>query len=51
MFVNTHTLIAKSIVNNIDENKHFFINENHFIYGNIKPDLSSKYFFSIFFEK
>mgnify|MGYP001202340994 CR=1 FL=1 len=45
MFVNTHTLIAKSIVNNIDENKHFFLNENHFIYGNIKPDLSSKYFF------
>ena len=44
MFVNTHTLIAKSIVNNIDENKHFFLNENHFIYGNIKPDLSSKYF-------
>ena len=35
MFVNTHTLIAKSIVNNIDENKHFFLNENHFIYGNI----------------
>lgn len=25
MFVNTHTLIAKSIVNNIDENKHFFL--------------------------
>ena len=46
MFVNTHTLIAKSIVNNIDENKHFFLNENHFIYGNIKPDLSSKYFFN-----
>ena len=43
MFVNTHTLIAKSIVNNIDENKHFFLNENHFIYGNIKPDISSKY--------
>ena len=45
MLINTHTLIAKSIVNNIDTNKHFFINEKHFIYGNIKPDLSSKYFF------
>ncbi len=45
MFVNTHTLIAKSIINNINENKHFFVNEKHFIYGNIKPDLSSKYFF------
>ena len=44
MLINTHTLIAKSIVNNIDTNKHFFINEKHFIYGNIKPDLSSKYF-------
>ena len=45
MFVNTHTLIAKSIVDNIDEKKYFFISENNFIYGNIKPDLSSKYFF------
>ncbi len=45
MFMNTHTLIAKSLVNNIDSNKYFFINENHFIYGNIKPDLSSKYLF------
>ena len=46
MFVNTHTLIAKSIVDNIDEKKYFFISENNFIYGNIKPDLSYKYLFS-----
>ena len=44
MFVSTHTLISKSILNNIDKNKNFLVNENHFIYGNIKPDLSSKYF-------
>ena len=45
MFVSTHTLISKSIFDNIDKNKNFLINEKHFIYGNIKPDLSSKYFF------
>lgn len=44
MFINTHKLIAKSIIDNIDEDKNFFIDENHFIYGNIKPDLPSKYF-------
>lgn len=51
MFVNTHTLIAKSIVDNIDEKKYFFISENNFIYGNIKPDLSSKYFFKKHYMK
>lgn len=44
MFINTHKLIAKSIIDNIDEYKNFFIEENNFIYGNIKPDLPSKYF-------
>ena len=43
MFVNTHTLIGKSIVENINENKSFFISDKNFIYGNIKPDISSKY--------
>jgi hypothetical protein len=28
MFVNTHTLIAKSIINNINENKHFLLMKN-----------------------
>ena len=43
MFVNTHILIGKSIVENINENKSFFIIDKNFIYGNIKPDISSKY--------
>lgn len=43
MFVNTHILIGKSIVENINENKSFFISDKNFIYGNIKPDISSKY--------
>lgn len=43
MFVNTHILIGKSIVENIDQNKSFFISDKNFIYGNIKPDVSSKY--------
>lgn len=43
MFINTHILIGKSIVENINENKSFFISDKNFIYGNIKPDISSKY--------
>ena len=43
MFVNTHLLIGKSIVENISKNKSFFISDKNFIYGNIKPDVSSKY--------
>ena len=43
MFMNTHILIGKSIVENIDPNKSFFISDKNFIYGNIKPDVSSKY--------
>ncbi|MBC5996318.1 hypothetical protein EAI30_10465 [Romboutsia ilealis] len=43
MFVNTHILIGKSIVENINENKSFFMSDKNFIYGNIKPDISSKY--------
>ena len=43
MFVNTHLLIGKSLVENINENKSFFISDKNFIYGNIKPDISSKY--------
>lgn len=44
MFINTHLLIGNSIVNNIDKNKSFFISEKNFVYGNIKPDLPSKYY-------
>lgn len=43
MLMNTHFIMAKSILDNIDENKTFFISEKNFIYGNIKPDAFSKY--------
>lgn len=44
MFINTHLLIAQSIVDNLDKNKSFFLSEKNFIYGNIKPDLPSRYY-------
>lgn len=43
MFMNTHLVLGKSLNENIDETKSFFISEKNFIYGNIKPDISSKY--------
>lgn len=43
MFINTHLLIGKSLVENINDNKSFFISDKNFIYGNIKPDITSKY--------
>ena len=45
MLMSAHFLIANSILENIDNNKSFFISEKNFIYGNIKPDISSKYVF------
>lgn len=45
MLMNAHFLIAKSLFQNIDYNKSFFISEKNFIYGNIKPDSSPKYVF------
>lgn len=45
MLMNSHFLIAKSLLNNIDNNKLFFINEKHFIYGNLKPDAVPQYVF------
>ena len=45
MFINTHLLIGQSLVENINESKSFFISDKNFIYGNIKPDISSKYVF------
>lgn len=44
MFINTHLLIGKSLFKNIDNKKSFFISEKDFLYGNIKPDIPSKYF-------
>ncbi|WP_042273022.1 zinc dependent phospholipase C family protein [[Clostridium] dakarense] len=45
MLMNAHFLIAKSLLENIDPDKSFFVSEKNFIYGNIKPDSSSKYVF------
>lgn len=45
MLMNAHFLIAKSLLNNIDNTKIFFINEKHFIYGNLKPDAVPQYVF------
>ena len=43
MLINTHYIISKSILENLESHKSFFISEKNFIYGNIKPDISSKY--------
>ena len=43
MFVNTHLLIGRSLIENINDNRSFFLSDKNFIYGNIKPDVSSKY--------
>lgn len=43
MLINTHFIISKSVLDNLDSNKSFFLSEKNFIYGNIKPDISSKY--------
>ena len=46
MLINTHFIISKSILENIESSKSFFISKKNFIYGNIKPDISSKYVLS-----
>src|SRR3712207_7714245 len=43
MMMKTHIIIAKSLLDNTDKNKQFFLNDRNFIYGNIKPDIASKY--------
>ncbi|WP_024620590.1 zinc dependent phospholipase C family protein [Metaclostridioides mangenotii] len=43
MLMNTHFTIARSILENMDDNKNFFLSDKNFIYGNIKPDAFSKY--------
>ncbi|MEG0855897.1 MAG: zinc dependent phospholipase C family protein [Terrisporobacter sp.] len=43
MLINTHFIISKSVLENLECRKAFFISEKNFIYGNIKPDISSKY--------
>ena len=44
MLINTHFIISKSVLDKLESNKSFFISEKNFIYGNIKPDISSRYF-------
>lgn len=41
--MNTHKMLAKNFIDNIDKQKRFLIKESHFIWGNIKPDCVSKY--------
>lgn len=43
MMMKTHIILSKSLLGNIDENKQFFLNDKSFIYGNVKPDILSKY--------
>lgn len=43
MLINTHFIISKSVLDNLESNKSFFLSKKNFIYGNIKPDISSKY--------
>lgn len=45
MMMNTHKMLAKRFIEDIDEDKVFLINEGHFIWGNLKPDSVSKYKF------
>lgn len=43
MLMNTHKVLAQDFIYNMDSDKKVLINENHFIWGNIKPDCASKY--------
>lgn len=43
MLMNTHFQIAKSVLENMDDNKSLLLSEKNFVYGNIKPDALSKY--------
>lgn len=43
MILNTHLTISNALIENLDSSKSFFISEKNFIYGNIKPDMTSKY--------
>lgn len=43
MLMTTHKMLAQDFIYNMDKNKKVLINQNHFIWGNIKPDCASKY--------
>ncbi|WP_341422846.1 zinc dependent phospholipase C family protein [Clostridium cavendishii] len=41
--MNTHKIIAQGVITNLELNKKVLINDKHFIWGNLKPDMTSKY--------
>lgn len=43
MILNTHLTISNALIENLDSSKSFFYKRKDFIYGNIKPDMTSKY--------
>ena len=43
MMMKSHIIISKSLLENTDSSKQFFLESKNFIYGNIKPDIISKY--------
>lgn len=43
MMMKTHVIISNSVLENTDSNKKFLLDEKNFTYGNIKPDMFSKY--------
>ena len=43
MMINTHKILAKNFINNLDDEKKIIIKESQFSWGNIKPDFASKY--------
>lgn len=43
MMMGTHLVISNNIIESLDNEYKKYINENNFKYGNIKPDIFSKY--------
>lgn len=43
MMANTHLIIAKNIYYDLDYNSKKILSYNNFLYGNVKPDMVSKY--------
>ena len=43
MLINTHLMLANSILDKANGKKIYLINRNRFLWGNIKPDCVSKY--------
>lgn len=43
MMANTHLMIARNIYYSLDYKQQEFVSYNNFLYGNVKPDMVSKY--------